>query len=282
MSVQNESLDMKSSERKLSAPELEYKAASQDSLSMFFAAIGGAVLGTLATLLVLAIINGGTLNFTRPERLAVMESNLARVSENVGAVSQNLDIVASQVTEVRDQLARARSELDVAATKLQNHDSALTNLQNAVAGLAVTGERFDVFVAALDQALISMRKIEGSAVDKTPTRAIAAPSLIVNDASVPVDAIAVLFFVDHNGNGVMDADEVNLTGVKVRVTAADGALVGEFVSDDAGVMVENLAPGAYTISVVDTAGHATLSEEIEVTVQADATEGQILYVPMAR
>lgn len=66
------------------------------------------------------------------------------------------------------------------------------------------------------------------------------------------------------------------------MTDADGALVGEFVSDDAGVMVENLAPGAYTISVVDTAGHATLSEEIEVTVQADATEGQILYVPMAR
>ncbi|MCS6827099.1 MAG: hypothetical protein NZ553_10840 [Caldilinea sp.] len=282
MSVQNESLDMKSSERKLSAPELEYKAASQDSLSMFFAAIGGAVLGTLATLLVLAIINGGTLNFTRPERLAVMESNLARVSENVGAVSQNLDIVASQVTEVRDQLARARSELDAAATKLQNQDSALANLQNAVAGLAVTGERFDVLVAALDQALISMRKIEGSPVARTPTRAIAAPALIVNDASVPANAIAVLFFVDHNGNGVMDADEVNLTGVKIRVTNTDGALVGEFVSDDAGVMVENLAPGAYTISVVDTAGHATLSEEIEVTVQSNATEGQILYVPMAR
>lgn len=283
MSVQNESLDMKkSSEHKLSAPELEYKAASQDSLSMFFAAIGGAVLGTLATLLVLAIINGGTLNFTRPERLAVMEANLTRVSENVGTVSQNLDIVASQVTEMRDQLASARSELDAAAAKLQDQDSALTNLRNAVAGLAVTGERFDVLVAALDQALISMRKIEGSTVAKTPTRAIAAPSIIVNDASVPAGAIAVLFFVDHNSNGVMDADEVNLTGITMRVTTADGTLVGEFVSDDAGVMVENLKPGAYTISLVDTAGHATLSEEIEVTVKADASEGQILYVPMAR
>jgi hypothetical protein len=81
MSVQNESLEMKNSERKPAAPELEYKAASQDSLSMFFAAIGGAVLGMLATLLVLAIINGGTLNFTHPERLAVMEANLARVNE---------------------------------------------------------------------------------------------------------------------------------------------------------------------------------------------------------
>jgi len=56
MSVQNESLEMKPAERKPEAPELEYRAASHDSLSMFFAAIGGAVLGMLATLLVLALI----------------------------------------------------------------------------------------------------------------------------------------------------------------------------------------------------------------------------------
>ena len=73
MSVQNESLDLKPAERKPEAPELEYKTASQDSLSMFFAAIGGAVLGTLGTLLILALVNGGTLNFTRPERMAVLE-----------------------------------------------------------------------------------------------------------------------------------------------------------------------------------------------------------------
>ena len=42
MSVQNESLEMKPAERKPEAPELEYRAASHDSLSMFFAAIGGA------------------------------------------------------------------------------------------------------------------------------------------------------------------------------------------------------------------------------------------------
>ena len=60
MSVKHESLEMKPAERKPEAPELEYKAASQDSLSMFFAAIGGAVLGMLATLLVLALVNGGT------------------------------------------------------------------------------------------------------------------------------------------------------------------------------------------------------------------------------
>lgn len=281
MSVQNESLDMKSSERKPAAPELEYKAASQDSLSMFFAAIGGAVLGMLATLLVLAIINGGTLNFTRPERMAVMEANLARISENVGAVSQNVDIVANQVTEVRDQLASTRSQVDTTAARLEGQSEAVNSLQGAVGALAVTGERFDTFVAALDQALISMRKLEGAEATVAPTRAIATQPTLVNDPAVQPDAVAVLFFADNNNNGVMDASEVNLVGIKLSVVDAGGNQVDEFTAGDAGVMVENLAPGAYTFAIVDTAGYATLSEEVAVTVPADATEGQILYVPMA-
>lgn len=45
------------------APELEYAVVEQDSLMMFGAAMGGAVLGTLMTLLILVIINNGTLRF---------------------------------------------------------------------------------------------------------------------------------------------------------------------------------------------------------------------------
>jgi hypothetical protein len=281
MSVQNESLDMKNSERKQAAPELEYKAASQDSLSMFFAAIGGAVLGMLATLLVLAIINGGTLNFTRPERMAVMEANLARISENVGAVSQNVDLVASQVTEVRDQLVSARSEMDTTVAQLESQSTSVDSLQTAVGALAVTGERFDTFVDALDQALISMRKLEGGDMAEAPTSAIATQPVLVNDAAVAPNAVAVLFFVDNNSNGMMDIAEVNLVDVKLSVSDAEGNLVGEFTSGDAGIMVENLALGNYTFTVDDTAGHATLVEEVAVTVTEDASEGQILYVPMA-
>jgi hypothetical protein len=290
MSVQNESLEMKNSERKPAAPELEYKAASQDSLSMFFAAIGGAVLGMLATLLVLAIINGGTLNFTHPERLAVMEANLARVNENVGAVSQNVDTVASQVTDVRDQLAVARSQVDTTLAQIDTQATAVNSLETAVAALAVTGDQFDTFVNALDQALISMRKLEGgAATEAAPAEAphlveapaIAAKPMLVSDAAVQADAVAVLFFVDGNGNGVMDDAEVNLTGVVLRVTDATGSEVGEYTASDAGVLVEGLNPGDYTFAIADAAGHATLNEEMAVTVPADAAEGQILYVPMA-
>lgn len=281
MSVQNESLEMKSNERKPAAPELEYKAASQDSLSMFFAAIGGAVLGMLATLLVLAIINGGTLNFTHPERLAVMEANLARVNENVGAVSQNVDTVAGQVTTVRDQLAIARSQMDNAQAQLDEQSSRLDAVQGSVTALALTGQKFDTFVAALDQAMVSMRKLDGSAETAAPA-AIAASPMLVSDPAVQADAVAVLFFVDGNGNGVMDDAEANLTGVVLRVTDAAGSQVGEYTSGDAGVLVQGLNPGDYTFAIVDAAGHATLSEEVAVTVPADAAEGQILYVPMVQ
>lgn len=280
MSVQNESLEMKSNERKPAAPELEYKAASQDSLSMFFAAIGGAVLGMLATLLVLAIINGGTLNFTHPERLAVMEANLARVNENVGAVSQNVDTVASQVTTVRDQLAVARSQMDNAQALIDEQSSKLAAVQGSVTALALTGQKFDTFVAALDQAMVSMRKLDSSAEASAPA-AIAAKPMLVSDPAVQADAVAVLFFVDGNGNGVMDDAEANLTGVVLRVNDANGNQVGEYTSGDAGVLVQGLNPGNYTFTIVDAAGHATLSEEVAVTVPADAAEGQILYVPMA-
>ncbi|MCB0068776.1 MAG: hypothetical protein KDD77_16560 [Caldilineaceae bacterium] len=284
MSVQNESLEMKNSERKTSAPELEYKAASQDSLSMFFAAIGGAVLGMLATLLVLALINGGTLNFTHPERLAVMEASLARVNENVGAVSQNLDTVATQVTDVRDQMASARSEVDTALTQLEQQGASIGDVQSAVTTLALTGQKFDAFVLALDEAIVSMRKLDGGTA--APVRAESAPlavtaPMVVSDAAVNPGDVAVLFFVDNNGNGVMDDAEVNLVGVKVTVTASDGTQVGEYTASDAGILVEGLTPGEYTMAVVDNAGHSAVTEETAVTVPADAAQGQIVYFPMA-
>ncbi|MCB0040845.1 MAG: hypothetical protein M9936_07085 [Caldilinea sp.] len=275
---------MKNSERKTSAPELEYKAASQDSLSMFFAAIGGAVLGMLATLLVLALINGGTLNFTHPERLAVMEASLARVNENVGAVSQNLDTVATQVTDVRDQMASARSEVDTALTQLEQQGASIGDVQSAVTTLALTGQKFDTFVSALDEAIVSMRKLDGGTA--APVRAESAPlavtaPMVVSDAAVNPGDVAVLFFVDNNGNGVMDDAEVNLVGVKVTVTASDGTQVGEYTASDAGILVEGLTPGEYTMAVVDNAGHSAVTEETAVTVPADAAQGQIVYFPMA-
>lgn len=276
MSVQNESLDIKPVERKAEAPELEYKAASQDSLSMFFAAIGGAVLGMLATLLVLALINGGTLNFIHPERLAVMEANLARVNENVGAVSQNVNTVSQQVADVRTGLSTANDQVDQTRTDLDKQGANVATMATAVGSLQVTGQRFETFVTALDQALASVDKV-GAANGVT---AAAGSPIVVDSTAVKPSDIAVIFFADGNGNSRLDDSEANLVGVGVTVTDAAGKSVGTYVATDGGVLVEGLAAGQYTLTVDDKAGHTlSTADQVTVTVPEAGAEGQIVYFP---
>ena len=144
MSVHQESLDMsRPVEREKQPPTLEYNAVRNDSLTMFGAAIGGAVLGVLLTLLILAIINGGTLSFTGGARLDLLEANVDRINANVGAVSYNVDLVAQQAQTLQAQLATVESTLggDVA------------QLQTAVDTLNRSTTQFIVFLSALNEAL---------------------------------------------------------------------------------------------------------------------------------
>jgi hypothetical protein len=282
MSVQQESLEMKpaadrNTERKPEAPELEYKAASQDSLSMFFAAIGGAVLGMLATLLVLALINGGTLNFIHPERLAVLEQNLTRVNENVGAVSTNVDNVAQQVTALRTDLSGAKNDMQSAMATLDDHSSRMDQVGSDVENLKVTGQKFDTFVIALDQALTSMDRV-GAA--NGVSAAVGGP-VVVNSTDVQPNSVAVLFFVDANGNSRMDDSEANLVGLKLAVTNAAGETVGDYSSTDGGVLVDDLAAGQYTFTVTDPAGHTASTDSVTVSVPENADQGQVVYFPVA-
>lgn len=278
MSVKHESLEIKSAERKPEAPELEYKAASQDSLSMFFAAIGGAVLGMLATLLVLALVNGGTLNFIHPERLAVIEDGLTRVNENVGAVNTNLEIVAGQVDDIRTGLSSAQSDVQTAISRLEDQGTDMSEMGSAVAALEVTGQRFDTFVVALDEALSSMDRV-GAA--NGVSAAAGSPVVIASD-DVAAGAVAVLFFADVNGNSRLDDDEANLLGLQLSVTDAESVNVGDYSSTDAGILVEGLAPGQYTFSVSDAAGHTLGSaDSVTVNVPQSGEQGQIVYFPVA-
>ncbi len=280
MSVQNESLDVKATERKPEAPELEYKAASQDSLSMFFAAIGGAVLGMLATLLVLALINGGTLNFIHPERLAVLESNLSRVNENVGTVSQNVTTVSDQVGQLRTDLGNTTTELQSARDELNQRGDDVASISTSVESLKVSGPPFETFVAALDSAMSSMDKV-GAANGTTAAAATTANApVVVASGAVKPGNVAVLFFADANSDGKMDDSEANLVGVQVTVKNAAGETVGNYTSTDAGILLEKLAAGQYTMTVDNAAG-AKLATPSDVTfsVPQDGTEGQIIYFP---
>ena len=151
MSVHQESLDItRPVERAQEPPSLEYNAVRNDSLTMFGAAIGGAVLGMLLTLLVLAVINGGTLSFSGGERLDILEASVTRIDENVGAVSYNVDMVAQQAQSLQTQLATLEGNVD---GDIATVNSTIDDLRGAVDALNRSTSQFTTFLTALDEAL---------------------------------------------------------------------------------------------------------------------------------
>ncbi len=290
MSVHQESLDMtKSVERMEEPPELEYSAVRNDSLAMFGAAIGGALLGMLLTLLVLAILNGGTLSFTGGERLAVFEASLARVDENVGAVSYNVDVVAQQAREIQNQLGQVEAAL---SQRLDEQDAQIGELGEAIAILDRTRNQFDIFVAALSDALSTMQSLEAEAAapaeassapaEGAPAEAVALPAPeVITSADVPAHAVAVVLFQDANGNGMLDEGEAPVTGVQVTLLDAAGEAVAQEATGEEGVLFSELAAGTYQVTV-EAPADVTLAVQptAEVTVEAEATEGHVVYVPV--
>ncbi len=158
MSVHNESMDLhKQADRTDEVPSLEYRGVSHDSLSMFLAAVGGAILGVLLTLLILAILNGGTLSFAPSANVGALEQTVTRVDENLGTLSANFDVVTTEMAQIRSNLAAAESSLRSAISS-QNEQAAsvagqMEQVNGALVTLEQTRQRFDVFVAALSSAL---------------------------------------------------------------------------------------------------------------------------------
>ena len=159
MSVHNEALEMKAKPMEKDAPELEYQAFTQDSLSTYFAALGGAILGMLLTLLVLAVINGGTLSFSGGERLTNFEAKLSRVDENVGTVSENLGVVAVQAQNIATQLATVETDL---RNEMNKQDGDIANLGTSIATLDQTKQQFDAFMKALSVVMTDMQTEEAA------------------------------------------------------------------------------------------------------------------------
>ena len=289
MSVHQESLEIsKPADRMEEAPELEYRAVSHDSLSMFLAAIGGAILGVLLTLLILALINGGTLSFSGGERLSVIEATLERVNDNVGSVSTNVDLVSQQSQDLANQFGTVEASL---RAKLSEQDSDIATLDSAMAQLDVTRQQFDVFMGALGQAMSEVQKVEKpaarsaiapAAAEPAPTAApLPAPS-VSSSADVAPDAVAVLLFVDANANGTFDKGETAVVGAAVALEDADGKAIASAKSTADGVLFSDLSAGQYKVSVEDAAGYELLTtREAPVTVAENAKEGQSVNVAVA-
>lgn len=300
MTVHQESLELKkNAERLEQAPELEYRAVSHDSLSMFLAAIGGAILGMLLTLLVLALINGGTLSFSGGERLTTLESKLEAVDQNVNAVSHNVDTVSQQTQELANQLVAMDGAL---RGEMAAQGGNLDALNTAVTQLDRTRQQFDLFLGALNEAMSAMQELQPSATDTTaesttPAEAAPAtetqPEAVAEAATLPMlsvvaspevasNALSVLLFVDANANGARDEGETLIPEATIALTDAEGNAIASAESTENGILFSDLAAGAYTLTVEDPAGYQLLSNpQVDVTIAEAAAEGQVIYVPVA-
>ena len=109
-------------------PELEFSMPEvEESLTAYLSAIGGAIIGLLLTLLVLAIWNGGTLNFTNTSKVNALDAGLTAVSSDLDGVNTNVDALGERIL-VLEQEAGAVAALQKSLTTL---DSSLSDLDRS-------------------------------------------------------------------------------------------------------------------------------------------------------
>lgn len=261
-------------------PELEFNMSeSEESLTAYLSAIGGAVIGLLLTLLVLAIWNGGTLNFTNTSKVDALDANMTRVDENMAAMSTDLETLgerlaalegeAGALAQLRDSLTTFDSSLAALDQSLSDQGIHITELDLAVAELQVTRRNFDTFTSALIQVLAEM--------ETNQTGAAPIP-MIVTSEDVAADTVLVYLFVDANANSVMDGNEIEVAGTTIALTGPEGESVVAETSEDSGARFEELVSGEYTVSVEDALGYELVSASaVAVTINAEAEAGQIVY-----
>lgn len=261
-------------------PELEFNMSeSEESLTAYLSAIGGAVIGLLLTLLVLAIWNGGTLNFTNTSKVDALDANMTRVDENMAAMSTDLETLgerlaalegeAGALAQLRDSLTTFDSSLAALDQSLSDQGIHITELDLAVAELQVTRRNFDTFTSALIQVLAEM--------ETNQTGAAPVP-MIVTSEDVAADTVLVYLFVDANANSVMDGNEIEVAGTTIALTGPEGESVVAETSEDSGARFEELVSGEYTVSVEDALGYELVSASaVAVTINTEAEAGQIVY-----
>ena len=150
-------------------PELEFSMPEvEESLTAYLSAIGGAIIGLLLTLLVLAIWNGGTLNFTNISKVNALESGLTDVAADLDGVNTSFDALGERIVVLEQEagavfalqnslvtLDASLSELD---RSLSDQGINIGELDSAVNDLQITRRNFDLFTAALTEALALMEK----------------------------------------------------------------------------------------------------------------------------
>ncbi len=280
----------------------EYAEGRNESLSLFGAALGGALLGMLLTLLVLAVLNNGSLRFDTAagsERLLLIEDQVGVLDESVRNVNENVRIVTENLSsDIEQGQTEIRGQVDTIVSELDGQGLTLDELGETLGSLEQTRDEFNIFVGALNEALSAIEADEavstpatvtegtaGSAIEDSATAdapiASTIQPLVETSAQVPTSGVAVLFFRDANGNGQFDAGESAIEGLPVSLLDEDGETLSSATTGNAGLLFRNVPNGNYTVAVNGDETDALNGDALgEVTVTNEG-DGQLLYFPVA-
>jgi uncharacterized coiled-coil protein SlyX len=230
------------------APQLEYNNPSRDSLAMLGAAVGGALLGVFLTLLILAIVNQGSIRFNTQAQIQELQATLVAVDQNVGALSANMNTLVGRLDGLQgqaDAIPGIQADVVAAQDALTAQQDQLGQVNEAIAVLDVGRQKFDVFTTALTSALSEMSALDAPAVeDAAPVDAAPADE---PQSAAPVEATA---------------DDA---------AAAEAAAPVEATADDAAA-AEAAAPVEATADDADDAAAAEAAAPVEATADDAAAE----------
>lgn len=295
-------------------PELEFSMPEvEESLTAYLSAIGGAIIGLLLTLLVLAIWNGGTLNFTNISRVNALDAGLTDVAADLETVNANVNALGERLILLEQEsgavaaLQNSLSELDTSLAdlnrKLSEQGIQLSQLDTAVEDLQVTRRNFDLFTAALTNALAQMETAataaqpeNGNVSQRTPSAGPATGTSGTNDRRATESAEAKAATTDIGSMtdesalpdpslpqpAVILSEEVAPDALLVYLFL-DGNVDGLFDADEnliAGATVTLTSPDGRAVAAENSVGSAgTLFEKLnsgEFTVSVDEVQGYTL------
>lgn len=284
---------------------IESTSGGNESLALFGAAMGGALLGMLLTLLVLAIINSGTLRFSRASDVAnpvIQEEAFARVNESLGAVSANVDTVAGLVTTQQGDVAALNEVVNTLSADLSDQGLSLSELGDTIAEFDETRAQFDLFLSALSDAVnVAQSGDAAQPIDDGPAVNSSTESTTADETSiattlddisadvvtvasseqVAANSIAVLLFSDSNADGLLSNTDQLLTGMNISLQDSSGETLASTETTDAGLIFENLEPGDYTVVVEGGQGLDMETVEVAATVDDGDDTGLLIYIPVA-
>ena len=244
-------------------PELEFSMPEvEESLTAYLSAIGGAVIGLLLTLLVLAIWNGGTLNFTNTSKVNALEAGITGVATDLEAVNTSVNALgerlvvleqgAGAVAALQGSLATLDISLADLDQSLSDQGIHLSELDTAVADLQVTRRNFDLFTAALTEALAQMEAASKAAPQSDevstarPTdRESARPGESTAQGGEAAPAAVSATLADESQGTVQDNSSTSSNGSTVQ--AEEQALLLPDVPAPAIVASEEVAPDALLV-----------------------------------